>query len=323
MRRGPATCSGARPAVPELPVARMTLRTGLPVARKTARDLRWHVVGYGVGLAAVAALVVAIYPSYADTIMDLELPSIYESFFGEGASDLSRPRAFLQVEFFAWAPLLLAVFAIISGTALLGGEEGAGTLELLLAQPISRRAVFAQKLAALALAAVAIHLVAGLGFLLTAPFVDLRGEVGALELFAATFSVLPFVLTCAALSVLAAALTPTRGLAAGLMTVETVVIYLMNVFADLVPGLDWMRYLSPFFYSDAQRVLTQGVVWWHQGLLLASGLVIAGLALLAFERREIGTGRSPLADGRSAGLASAIRSWIRRLVPSVATPRAG
>ena len=59
-----------------LPVARKTLRTGLPVARKTLRDLRWQVVGFGFGLAAVAALVVAIYPSYAETIEDLELPSI-------------------------------------------------------------------------------------------------------------------------------------------------------------------------------------------------------------------------------------------------------
>ena len=61
-------------------------------------------VGYGFGLAAVAALVVAIYPSYAEQLADIELPSIYESFLGEGASDLSQPRAFLQVEFFAWAP---------------------------------------------------------------------------------------------------------------------------------------------------------------------------------------------------------------------------
>ncbi len=281
--------------MPELPVARKTLRTELPVARKTLRDLRWQIVGYGLGLGAVAALIVVIYPAYAETLEGFELPAIYESFFGEGVGDFSNPRAFLQVEFFAWAPLLLAVFAIIAGTGLLGGEEGAGTLELLLAQPVSRRMVFAQKLAALAVATVAIHAVAGLGFLLSAPFVDLRGEIGALELYAATFSVLPFALACVALSVLAAALTPTRGLAAGLMTVETVVMYLMSAFADIVPGLDWMRYLSPFFYSDAQRVLTSGVVWWHQGLLLASGVAVAGLALLAFQRREIGTGRSPLA----------------------------
>ena len=280
----------------------------LPVARKTLRDLRWQIVGYGLGLAGFAAFVVAIYPSYAEMLADVELPSIYESFLGEGVTDLSRPRVFLQVEFFAWVPLVLAVFAITAGTALLAGEEGAGTLELLLAQPISRRAVFAQKFAALALATAAIHLVAGLGFLLTAPLVDLRGEVGALDLFVATFSVLPFALACAALSVLAAALTPTRGLAAGLMTVETVVVYLMSVFADLVPGLDWMRYASPFFYSDALRVLTQGVVWWHQGLLLASALAIAGFALLAFERREIGGG------GGSAGFASAMRSLVRRPV---------
>lgn len=267
----------------------------LSVARKTAGDLRWHVVGYGLGLGVLAAAVVTIYPSYAATAEQIELPAVYEAFFGEGVTDFSRPRAFLQVEFFAWVPLILATFAVINGTGLLAAEEGAGTLEILLAQPIRRRGVFLQKLLALAAATGAIHLLAALGFLLSAPFVDLRDEIGPLELFAAMFSVAPFALCCVALSVLAAAITPARGLAAGLMTITVIMSYLLNALADLVAGLDWVRYLSPFFYSDAQRVLTSGVTWWHQALLLAAAGVAAVLALLAFERREIGTDRSPLA----------------------------
>ena len=267
----------------------------LSVARKTAGDLRWHVVGYGLGLGVLAAAVVTIYPSYAATAEQIELPAVYEA-SSVKASQTSRGRApSSRSSSSPGCHSILATFAVINGTGLLAGEEGAGTLEILLAQPIRRRGVFLQKLLALAAATAAIHLLSALGFLLSAPFVDLRDEIGPLELFAAMFSVAPFALCCVALSVLAAAITPARGLAAGLMTITVIMSYLFNALANLVAGLDWVRYLSPFFYSDAQRVLTSGVTWWHQALLLAAAGVAAVLALLAFERREIGTDRSPLA----------------------------
>lgn len=264
------------------------------IARKALRDLRWHVLGFGVGIGVTAALIVFIYPAYSDALKGVELPSFYESLFGEGVTDLAAPRNFVQLEFFSWAPILLAVFAIIAGTAALAGEEGAGTLELLLAQPVTRRSLFLGKLLGLALAAIVIHALSSVGFLLSAPFVDLKGELTTLELAAATFSSLPFTFAFLTLSMLVATLTPTRGLAAGLLTVVTVAFYLMNVFADLVPGLDWLRYVNPLYYSDAQQVLTGSVVWWHQALLVAGALVLAVLAVVFFERREIGTGRSPL-----------------------------
>ena len=267
----------------------------LAILRKTLRDLRWHTVGFGVGLGITAALILAIYPSYSDALEGVELPEFYESLFGEGVADLSNPRNFIQIEYFSWAPILLAVFAIIAGTGALGGEESAGTLELLLAQPVSRRKVLLQKLAGVTLATVLIHGLAASAFLLVAPLVDLKGEVGGFELAAATFSSLPFTFSCAALSMFVATLTPTRALAAGLMTAETVAIYLASVFADLVSGLEWLRYLSPIYYSDAQAVLTEGVMWWHQALLAGSGIALVALAVFAFDRREIGTGRSPLA----------------------------
>ena len=261
------------------------------IVRKTLRDLRWQVVGWGLGLAALAAMLVLIYPAISAQFEGVEMENIG---FGE-IQDLSDPRQFFQVEFFTWSPVLMTIFAIIAGGALLAGEEGAGTLELLLSQPLARRALFLGKLAGVAAAVVGVLALAGLGFLLTAPFVDLKGQVAVGELVVAPFSLLPFAWFALAATVLAATLTPTRGRAAALMTAGAFVAYALNIAADLVTSLDWLRFFTPYYYSDAQRVLTQGTVWWHQAALLAAALVCAALALAVFERREIGVGRSPLA----------------------------
>ena len=261
------------------------------IVRKTLRDLRWQVVGWGLGLAGLAALLVLLFPAISAQFEGVEMENIG---FGE-IQDLSDPRQFFQVEFFTWAPVLMTVFAIIVGGALLAGEEGAGTLELLLSQPLTRRRLFLGKLAGVAVAAVGVLALAGLGFLLTAPFVDLKGAVATGELAVAPSSLLPFTWFALAATVLAATLTPTRGRAAALMTAGAFVAYALNITAGLVTSLAWLRFLSPYHYSDAQRVLTEGTVWWHQGALLVAALACAALALAVFERREIGVGRSPLA----------------------------
>ncbi len=267
-----------------------TVRAYRSIVRKTLRDLRWQVVGWGVGLAGLAAMLVLLYPLIAEQFEGIEIENIG---FGE-IGDLSNPREFFQIEFFTWSPVLMTVFAIIAGGALLAGEEGAGTLELLLSQPLSRRALLLGKATGVALAAVGILVLAGVGFLLTAPWIDLRGEIAVGELVAAPLSLLTFTWFALAATMLAATLGRTRGQAAALMTAAAFVAYVLLIAADLAPSLDWLRYLTPYHYSDAQRVLTEGTVWWHQGGLLAAALVCVWIALVRFQRREIGVGHSLL-----------------------------
>ena len=260
------------------------------VVRKTLRDLRWQVVGWGLGLAGLAAMLVLLYPAIAEQFEGVELDNIG---FGE-IDDISNPRQFLQVEFFTWGPVLLTVFAIIVGGALLAREEGGGTLELLLSQPLTRRALFLGKAVGGATAVVGVLLIAGGGFLLTAPWVDLEGKVAVGELAVAPLSMLTFTWFVLAATTLTATLTPTRGRAAALMTAAAFLAYALYIAVGLVKSIEGLRYLTPYYYSDAQRVLTEGTVWWHQGLLLALAVACWTLALVAFERREIGTGHSPL-----------------------------
>ncbi|MDE2696492.1 MAG: ABC transporter permease subunit [Chloroflexota bacterium] len=262
------------------------------IVGKTLRDLRWQVVGWGLGLAGLAAMLVLLYPAIAEQFEGVELENLG---FGE-IEDLSNPREYLQVEFFTWAPVLLTVFAIIVGGGLLAREEGVGTLELLLSQPLARRALFLGKAVGGAVAVVGVLLLAGVGFLLTAPWVDLKGHVAVGELAVAPLSLLTFTWFVLAATMLIATLTPTRGRAWALMAAAAFLAYALYIAVGLVNSIEGLRYLTPYYYSDAQRVLTEGTVWWHQGLLLVAAAVCGLLALVAFERREIGVGRSPIAD---------------------------
>ena len=274
----------------------------MPILRKTLRDLRWQIIGYGVGLGVLAAFYVLLYPAFADQLGDFELPEGYSAFIGD-ITDLSRPRAYFQAEFFSFMmPLLVVVFVVTASTALLAGEENHGTLELMLAQPLRRRDFFLQRVAGLVVATLLICALAGLGFLLSAPFLDLEGDVTVLELAVAPFAAAPLALACASLGLLVGALAPRRSAATGIVAAETVVVYLMEVFANLADVLDPMRYLSPFFYADTKRVLLAGVVPWHLAVLLGAFVLLTALAMRAFERREIAAGRWQLRALRGGGV---------------------
>ena len=81
------------------------------IVRKTLRDLRWRIVGWGLGLAALAALLVLLFPVIGAQFEGVEVEN-----FGFGdIDDLSNPRQFLQVEFFTWSPVLMTVFSIMVG----------------------------------------------------------------------------------------------------------------------------------------------------------------------------------------------------------------
>ena len=107
------------------------------VLRKSLRDQKWQIAGFGVSLAAIAVMDLFIWPAYRDQLQNFEMPAALEGFLG-GLS-ISTPEGFLTSEYFSWVPILLIVYAVIQGTGAIAGEESAGTMDLLLAQPVSRR----------------------------------------------------------------------------------------------------------------------------------------------------------------------------------------
>jgi ABC-2 type transport system permease protein len=254
------------------------------ILAKTLSDLRWQVFWYGVGFALMAAMMVFVYPSYHGQLADLEIPEAFKALIGE--ADYGTPNGFLTAEFFSWIYIMGIVFALMAGTSALGGEESAGTLDLLLAQPISRRRLAVEKMLGVAVSSALISLVACAGWLLSVPFVEIDVSYG--KLIAATFLLVPLMTCFAALSMLCAAWLPERRVATGVATAIAVACFVADFIGTLVDAVAPVRWASFIFYYRGTNPLIGSTDLFKLAVLILSTAVFAVLAVVAFERREVG-----------------------------------
>ena len=121
------------------------------VFTKTLWDTRRSLLGWALAISAVAATYAAFWPTVKTPQMQQALgnypQAVLEAF---NYNDLTSPAGYLGSSVYGLLiPLLVAVFAIAYGTRAIASDEEAGTLELLLAHPVSRTRLALQRFAAL------------------------------------------------------------------------------------------------------------------------------------------------------------------------------
>jgi ABC-2 type transport system permease protein len=257
------------------------------VASKSLRDQRWQIVGYGLALLAMAALIIFIWPSYRTTVESIKLPQGVQAFLGSDLSYASAP-GFVSAEFFSWIPVLLIVYAVVQGTGAIAGEEGSGTIDLLMAQPVARSTMVLQKCLAFCVGAAIVVGLGFVGFVVSIPFVSIDITLG--DAAVASANLLPITLLFFAFSLWLGAAAPNRGIAAGIAVAVATATYFVNGLASGVHEISGLRYASPFYYYGAGLPLVKGIDWPHVTLLMGIALLFLLLALQAFERRDIATG---------------------------------
>lgn len=267
--------------------------------RKTVGDVRGQIIGFSLTTFLLALLVLWLYPPYRDAFASLDLPPVLRKVMGEEAP-VGSFEQFLAQEFFTWVPIVLIVYAIISATGTLAGEEGAGTLDILIAQPVKRHRVVLEKAAGLTLGLTVATLASLPGFLIGAGIAGLGARLG--DIFPAVINMLPLVFLFLAFSLWASAALPTRGAAAAVTIGVVVGMYFFNVIGAAVQDVDFLRRLSPFYWADAAHVLMHGFDWARAGGLFSIAGLFLLLALWSFGRREVVSGT---------------REWsLRSIVPS-------
>ena len=258
-----------------------------PIMRATLREARLTLLGTAALVAVLTIWVCAVYPSFRSSFSDIELPAAYEAFLGEAGS-LSSPAGFLSAEYFSWIPALLAGVAIALGTATVGGEDADGTLEMLLAQPVSRARVLAEKTLTLAAGLTVTAAVAVPAFAIGLPLGDL--DIGLGRVILAIVLTALTALTYLVLAIWLGALLPTRRQAAVIAAGALIAGYFLNTLGAAVPALEEWRPLSPLYWSDASVVLTGGLEWGRVAALVVTPIVLFVFARDALRRREIGSG---------------------------------
>jgi ABC-2 type transport system permease protein len=265
----------------------MLRNTFLKTLRDAGRALAW----WSLGLIGMAALMVAVYPTVRDNPdlneMVQEYPEALKAFIAFGGDvDYLSGAGYLGSELFSFmVPLLLAVAAIGAGARAIAGEEERGTLELLLANPVSRRRVVGEKLGALLAELTVLGLVLWLALLVGVEIVGMG--VSAAHLGAATASAVLLAFAFGGIALLAGAATGRRGIAVGVAAATAVAAYLLNSLAVLVGFLEPFRTLSPFYHYVASDPLRHGLGAAHVGFLVALAVLAAAAAVVTFDRRDL------------------------------------
>jgi beta-exotoxin I transport system permease protein len=233
-------------------------------------------------------MIVAVYPSIRD---DPSLNSIYESLGPSaqgllGGSDLTSPVGYLSTQVFAFfLPIVLLVFGLGRGAASVAGEEEGRTLDLLLAQPVTRRSAYLQKAAAVAV---------GIGLLTVAswlPIVALNDAVKfdlpVSQTLAVCVQMGLFVLGLSLAAQAIAAVTGRRIIGLAAVAGYGFVSYLVYGLADAVPALKHAEPLSLWRWYLGNDPLATGFGWPELAVLGAVVLLALVAGVLLFERRDL------------------------------------
>ena len=257
---------------------------------KTLYDMRRGLIWWSISLLLMNLWMVSLYPVIQESAEALEqyfsnLPPTFSALVGEAAT-FSTIEGYLSVELFTFfLPMLTLAFAIVYGAGAIGGEEDSGTLDLLLAHPIPRWRVLAEKFVAV-LAFTAVAVLAGyVGIILGAMLVDVKIEpwkVGAATLNLGLLTVLFGTFTLALTGV-----GLRRGSAAGIGAGLAAITFLMNTLAPIADLPEQFRKVSPWFYYDGGATLREGLKLGNSALLAGLVLVFLLVALYGFQRRDI------------------------------------
>ena len=203
-----------------------------------------------------------------------------------GGSDLTSPVGYLNTQLFAFVlPVALLVFGLGRGAASVAGEEEERTLDLLLAQPVSRSSAYLQKSVALA---VGLAILTWAGWL---PLVALNGPVQFnLPVVNLTAVSVQMGLMCLGLSLAAqaiAAWTGRRAVGLAIVAGYAFVSYVVYGLSGTVGWLAHVRPLTIWRWAQLNDPLSTGFGWQELLGLALVCVVSVAVGVLLFGRRDL------------------------------------
>jgi len=258
---------------------------------KNLRDKRKALFWWSFGLILFGLFMCAFYPTIQESAAELEtymanMPEAIVAAFGGGGSNIASPEGYLNAELFSMMlPMMFIIYAIGFGSGVIAGEEEAGTLDLLLANPISRWRVLLEKFLAMVAGMTILSFISWLGLVVGIYAYDM--DIGLGQLGAATFSgaILGFSFGVIALAI--SCLTGRRGMSMGIATALAVGTYLLYIMAQIAESLEKYQKLSPFYWHLAPNPLANGLKLGDMAVFIGTIAVFLIISFIAFQRRDL------------------------------------
>lgn len=244
--------------------------------------------GWFVGIVLLVATIAGFYPAVRNLAslgsIYADLPAALQSLLG--GSDLVSPSGYLRTQLLAFfLPIVLLVLGMSRGAAALAGEEEDRTLDLLLAQPISRGRLYLVKsvavvcwLAVMTLAAfatlAALNSITGLHL----PWTDLAAVCIQMGLMCVAASLLTMAVASG---------TGRRVIGIAAVGYYLILAYIVQALAEVVTWLRPARPLSLWHWYLGDDPLTNGLGPTPVLVLVAVNAAAVAIGAWAFARRDL------------------------------------
>lgn len=255
------------------------------------RAMRRAVFWWSVGIAGLVAATVAFWPAFQGSsgisqAID-QLPAGVVAAFGLG--DFGTPAGYLRGNLYElFLPLLLAAAAVALVNGQTASEEAAGRLELYLAQPVDRRAVFLGRAVAALIAMLVVTVILALVQVAVDSAVGLQVDAGHLLATIALCALLGVLYGSLAFAVAGLRARPSLVLGAGIGL--ALAGYLVAALFPLSSVLAPWRHLSPWDWAFGGDPLVGATEPWRDVALAVPSIVLVAVGLWSVARRDISAG---------------------------------
>jgi polyether ionophore transport system permease protein len=287
---------------------------------KTLRDHRVAILGWGLGMGALAPIVfvgvtkvLLNSPDATNELLALTRnPAL--RVFAEPV-DVFTPGGYATWRLSMVLPLV-AIWALLIVSRTVRGEEEHGGLDTLLSVPRSRLRVAMEKLTAVAASLLLIGLLMSVLAFAGAMAIGLHLAVGRALLFGLNTSL--FALVFGAIALVVSQFTSEARTAAGITGSLLGLSFVLTSASRVVPGGEWIGPLSPLHFFERNKPLVAGSEVHSGPMIVMAGLagVLMALGVVLFTRRDIGAPvalpRLPRSERRRHELP--LRAWSLKSV---------
>jgi len=266
----------------------------LQIFWRILKDKKVSLIAYVLGAIATVEMYIALFPAIRDQAEQLNqmmaaFPKGFMEAFGFNGSEalFSRVESYMSTEYFSFFwPIMAVTMVIAFANLMIVTEVERGTIELTLAQPVSRLKLFFSRYLAGAFYFLVFDLAS---IFVMIPIAKLNHVAYQAEnYFTITGISLLFGLSIFSIAAFFSALFSEKGKATAMSTALLLGMYVLNIVATLKDSVKNIRYASLFYYFNPSTVFANNeVIQYSVPVFIGVIVIFTAAAAWWFNRRDI------------------------------------
>lgn len=260
------------------------------VFMKSLYSLRWQLLGWSLGIIAIAFMTMMLFPSFSqqgiENIVN-SVPDSLKSLVGNVNDYKTIPGYIGQQIFGPNLYIISLVMAIIVFLSISASEEADGRLQSLLSFPVGRTKVYFQKWLATCLVVAIISFMAFIAVWFALILLDKSADYGRIMQSAAELSLINIAYGMIVFAV--AFFTGSKSWTLLVTSIYTVASFFITSLAPAVDKLKDLDKFSLLHYYNNPQIMAQGIHATHVWILVGVIAVLTIVGWLGFLRRDVRT----------------------------------